>query len=323
MLENMVIPSIQAEKNSDGDANHGTFVCGPLERGFGTTLGNALRRVLLSSLPGAAITSIKIDGVLHEFSTIPGVREDVTNIVLNLKQLCLKMHTDEPQLIRIDIEGEKKITAADIQATSDVEILNKDLHIATLNEEAKLHMEMTVERGRGYVPSEKNKKGDDPIGLIPIDSIFSPILRVNCVVSPTRVGNVTDYDKLTIDVWTDGSITPEEALSRSAEILIIHLGYFKELAKPEEDGLLKGISESDPVSDEPAQTPVLTMPIEDLDLSVRSYNCLKRAAINTVGDLIEKTEDDMMRVRNLGKKSLDEVKKKLDELGESLAKPEE
>ncbi len=322
MLENMVIPSIQAERNSDGDANHGTFVCGPLERGFGTTLGNALRRVLLSSLPGAAITSIKIDGVLHEFSTIPGVREDVTNIVLNLKQLCLKMHTDEPQLIRIDIEGEKDITAADIQTTPDVDVLNQDLHIATLNDEGKLHMEMTVERGRGYVPSEKNKKSDDPIGLIPIDSIFSPILRVNCVVSPTRVGNVTDYDKLTIDVWTDGSITPEEALSKSAEILIIHLGYFKELAKEESD-LGIGIAASDPAADEPKQAPVLPMPIEDLDLSVRSYNCLKRAAINTVGDLITKTEDDMMKVRNLGRKSLDEVKKKLDELGVALAKPEE
>ena len=322
MLENMVIPSIQAERNSDGDANHGTFVCGPLERGFGITLGNALRRVLLSSLPGAAITSIKIDGVLHEFSTIPGVREDVTNIVLNLKQLCLKMHTDEPQLIRIDIEGEKEITAADIQTTPDVDVLNQDLHIATLNDEGKLHMEMTVERGRGYVPSEKNKKSDDPIGLIPIDSIFSPILRVNCVVSPTRVGNVTDYDKLTIDVWTDGSITPEEALSKSAEILIIHLGYFKELAKEESD-LGIGIAASDPAADEPKQAPVLPMPIEDLDLSVRSYNCLKRAAINTVGDLITKTEDDMMKVRNLGRKSLDEVKKKLDELGVALAKPEE
>lgn len=324
MLENMVVPTIRREIGDGADANHGTFTCGPLERGFGTTIGNALRRVLLSSLSGAAITSIKIDGVLHEFTTIPGVREDVTEIVLNLKQLCLKLNCDEPRVIRLDVEGERLVTAADIEAPSEVEILNTEMPIATLNRDGKIHMEMVVERGRGYVPAEKNKKPDDPIGLIPIDSIFSPILRVNCVVSPIRVGNVTDYDNLKIDVWTDGSITPEEALSKSADIICAHLAYFKELAKTEL--LSEGLPPAPTVVEEPVEEPQPTInatPIEELDLSVRSFNCLKRAAINTVGELILKTEDDMMKVRNLGRKSLDEVKKKLSELGVALATPED
>ncbi len=272
--------------------------------------------MLLSSLEGAAITSIRIDGVLHEFSTIPGVRDDVTNIVLNLKELCLKMQGDEPKVIRIDVEGEKEVTAADIICDSDIEILNPDLHIATLNQDGKLKMEMTVERGRGYVPSDRNKKPDDVIGVIPIDSIFSPVQRVNYTVEDTRVGNVTDYDRLILEVWTDGSIRPEEAVSKAAGILVMHLKLFQNM-----DGLPEEVEDEQATFPEEAEdesTKVLDMTIEDLDLSVRSFNCLKRADINTVADLTEKTEDDMMKVRNLGRKSLEEVKKKLEELGLAL-----
>ena len=283
---------------------------------YGKTFGNSLRRMLLSSLEGAAITSIRIDGVLHEFSTIPGVRDDVTNIVLNLKELCLKMTGNEPRIIRIDVEGEKEVTAADIICDADIEILNPDLHIATVNEDGKLKIEMTVERGRGYVPADKNKKPDDTIGVIPIDSIFSPVKRVNYTVQDTRVGNVTDYDRLILEVWTDGSLRPEEAVSKAAGILVMHLKLFQNM-----DGLPEEEEEEEatfPEEEEDDSSKVLDMTIEDLDLSVRSFNCLKRANINTVADLAEKTEDDMMKVRNLGRKSLEEVKKKLEELGLTL-----
>ena len=272
--------------------------------------------MLLSSLEGAAITSIRIDGVLHEFSTIPGVRDDVTNIVLNLKQLCLKMQGNESRTIRIEAEGEKEVTAADIICDADIEILNPDLHIATLNEDGKLNIEMVVERGRGYVPADKNKKPDDVIGVIPIDSIFSPVQRVNYTVQDTRVGNVMDYDKLILEVWTDGSLRPEEALSKAAGILVMHLKLFQNM-----DGLPEEVEEEEasfPEEENDDTSKVMEMTIEDLDLSVRSFNCLKRANINNVADLVAKTEEDMMKVRNLGRKSLEEVKKKLEELGLAL-----
>ena len=309
-------PKIEIAEISE-DNRYGKFICEPLERGYGTTFGNSLRRMLLSSLEGAAITSIRIDGVLHEFSTIPGVRDDVTNIVLNLKELCLKMTGNEPRIIRIDVEGEKEVTAADIICDADIEILNPDLHIATVNEDGKLKIEMTVERGRGYVPADKNKKPDDTIGVIPIDSIFSPVNRVNYTVQDTRVGNVTDYDRLILEVWTDGSLRPEEAVSKAAGILVMHLKLFQNM-----DGLPEEEEEEEatfPEEEEDDSSKVLDMTIEDLDLSVRSFNCLKRANINTVADLAEKTEDDMMKVRNMGKKSLDEVQKKLEMMGLSLA----
>ena len=312
-------PKIEIVEISE-DNRYGKFICEPLERGYGTTFGNSLRRILLSSLQGAAITAIRIDGVLHEFSTIPGVRDDVTNIILNLKSLCLKMYTDEPKTIRLDVDGAKEVTAADITVDSDIEILNPELHIATLNDDGSLHMEMTVERGRGYVPADKNKRVDHVIGVIPIDSIFSPILRVNYSVADTRVGNVTDYDKLTLEVWTDGSIRPEEALSKAAGILIMHLKLFQNMAgmAEEEEGETETFLE--PQENDTAK--VLELTIEDLDLSVRSYNCLKRANINTVADLTEKTEEEMIKVRNLGRKSLEEVKKKLQELHLSLSQGE-
>ena len=308
-------PKIEIVEISE-DNRYGKFVCEPLERGYGTTFGNSLRRMLLSSLEGSAITSLRIDGVLHEFSTIPGVRDDVTNIVLNLKQLCLKMQGNEPKVIRIDVEGEKEVTAADIICDADIEILNPDLHIATVDETGKLKIEMTVARGRGYIPAERNKKPDDTIGVIPIDSIFSPVQRVNYTVQDTRVGNETDYDKLILEVWTDGSLRPEEAVSKAAGILVMHLKLFQSM-----DGLPEEIEEEEatfPEEVEDDTSKVLEMTIEDLDLSVRSFNCLKRANINTVADLAEKTEDDMMKVRNLGRKSLEEVKKKLEELGLAL-----
>lgn len=313
-------PKIEIAEISD-DNRYGKFICEPLERGYGTTFGNSLRRMLLSSLEGAAVTSIRIDGVLHEFSTMPGVRDDVTNIVLNLKQLCLKMEGNEPKVIRIDAEGEKEVTAADIVCDADIEVLNPDLHIATLNEDGKLKIEMTVERGRGYVPADKNKKPDDTIGVIPIDSIFSPVQRVNYTVQDTRVGNVTDYDKLILEVWTDGSMRPEEAVSKAAGILVMHLKLFQNMdGIPEEEEVEETTF---PEEEEDTSSKVLDMTIEDLDLSVRSFNCLKRANINTVADLTAKTEDDMMKVRNLGRKSLEEVKKKLEDLGLSLMESNE
>ena len=313
-------PKIEIAEISD-DNRYGKYICEPLERGYGTTFGTSLRRMLLSSLEGAAVTSIRIDGVLHEFSTIPGVRDDVTNIVLNLKQLCLKMEGNEPKVIRIDAEGEKEVTAADIICDADIEVLNPDLHIATLNEDGKLKIEMTVERGRGYVPADKNKKPDDTIGVIPIASIFSPVQRVNYTVQDTRVGNVTDYDKLILEVWTDGSMRPEEAVSKAAGILVMHLKLFQNMdGIPEEEEVEETTF---PEEEEDTSSKVLDMTIEDLDLSVRSFNCLKRANITTVAALTAKTEDDMMKVRNLGRKSREEVKKKLEDLGLSLMESNE
>lgn len=313
-------PKIEIVEISE-DSRYGKFVCEPLERGYGTTLGNSLRRILLSSLQGAAVTSIKIEGVLHEFSTIPGVREDVTDIILNLKSLCLKMHCDEPKTLRVDVQGEKAVTAGDIFTDPDVEILNPELHLATVDASGLLKMEITVERGRGYVPADKNKKADHVIGIIPIDSIFSPIQRVNYTVTDTRVGNVTDYDKLTLELWTDGSMRPEEAISKASSIMIAHLRLFQNMAgAPPEDEGTEGTFTEVPES---GVSKTLEMTIEDLDLSVRSYNCLKRAGINTVAELAQKSEEDMMKVRNLGRKSLEEVKKKLEELGLALTEFEE
>lgn len=309
-------PKIEVIETSE-DATYGKIVVEPLERGYGTTLGNSLRRILLSSLPGAAVTSIQIDGVLHEFSTIPGVVEDVTEIILNLKKLSLKLHSDEEKVLEIDVEGiEGEITAGDIRADSDVEILNPDLHIATVNGEARFHMLIRANRGRGYVPADKNKSDDQPIGIIPVDSIYTPITRVNFQVENTRVGQVTNYDKLTLEVWTDGSIRPEEAVSLGAKILTEHLDLFVGLTEEAKDAEIMVEKEED------QKEKVLEMTIEELDLSVRSYNCLKRAGINTVQELTTKTEEDMMKVRNLGRKSLEEVQNKLNELGLSLRKDE-
>lgn len=304
-------PKIETVAISE-DGAYGRFIIEPLERGYGTTLGNSLRRILLSSLPGAAVTSVQIDGVLHEFSTIPGVLEDVTEIILNLKGLSLKIHSDEEKVLEIDAEGEGNITAADIRGDSDVEILNPDLHIATLSPDARLHMRIHAGRGRGYVQSDKNKHEEQPIGVIPIDSIYTPITRVNYSIENTRVGQVTNYDKLTLEVWTDGSIRPEEAVSLGAKILTEHLNLFVGLTDEAKDAEIMVEKEED------KKEKVLEMTIEELDLSVRSYNCLKRAGINTVQELITKTEEDMMKVRNLGRKSLEEVQEKLEELGLGL-----
>ena len=309
-------PKIECIERSE-DNRYGKFVVEPLERGYGTTLGNSLRRILLSSLPGAAVTSVKIDGVLHEFSTIPGVKEDTTDIILNLKSLSVKLYTDQPTNLRIEAEGEGEVTAGDIITSADVEILNPDLHIATLDKDARLYMDIIIEKGRGYVPADRNKKEEHVIGVIPVDSIFSPVIKVNYTVEDTRVGQVTDYDKLTLEVWTDGSIAPDEAVSSSAKILSDHLKLFI--------GLTEKISDEVTMveKEEEKKDKVLEMTIEELDLSVRSYNCLKRAGINTVEELIQRTEEDMMKVRNLGKKSLEEVQTKLAELNLSLRKSDE
>lgn len=296
---------------------YGRFVVEPLERGYGITLGNSLRRILLSSLPGAAVTAIKIDGVLHEFSTIPGVVEDTTDIVLNLKDLIVKLHTDEPVTVRIEAEGEGEVTAADIIAPPEVEILNPELHIATLESDGRLFAEITVARGRGYAPAERNKRPDMPIGMIPVDSIFTPIRRVNYTVEDVRVGQVTDYDRLILELWTDGSIAPDEALSLAAKILTEHLRLFTGLTEATEQVEVLVEKEQE------EKNRVLEMTIEDLDLSVRSYNCLKRAGINTVEELTRKSEEDMMKIRNLGKKSLQEVKEKLAALGLSMRQSDE
>jgi len=310
-------PRIECIERS-ADNTYARFEVEPLERGYGTTLGNSLRRVLLSSLPGAAVTTVKIDGVLHEFSTIEGVLEDTTDIILALKKLCIKMHgTDDLRILRVEAEGEGEVTAKDIIAGADIEILNPDLHIATLDKDGRLFMEMTVERGRGYVPAERNKWPDQPIGVIPVDSIFTPVRRVNFNVTNTRVGQITDYDKLTLDVWTNGTMTPEEAVSLGAKILTEHLLLFVGLTEEGQGVELLTDSRED------ERDRILEMPVEELELSVRSFNCLKRAGINTVGELIAKTEAEMMKVRNLGKKSLEEVKAKLAEYGLSLAEPEE
>ena len=296
----------------DQDGCYGKFVVEPLERGYGTTLGNALRRILLSSLPGAAVTSVKIDGILHEFSTIPGVKEDVTEIILNLKKLAVRLEGESTKRAIINAVGPKDVTAADIICDSDMEIFNPDLHIATLEENATLVMEINFARGRGYVPAEQNKNESTPISVIPVDSIYTPVTKVNFTVENTRVGQVTDYDRLVLEIWTDGSITPEEGVSIGAKIMQEHLNLFIQLTDTTDAMEIMVEKEED------QKEKALEMTIEELELSVRSFNCLKRAAINTVEELTQKTEDDMMKVRILGKKSLDEVKAKLDELGLSL-----
>ncbi len=302
---------------SDEDVNYGKFIVEPLERGYGTTLGNSLRRILLSSLPGVAVTSVKIDGILHEFSTIPGVKEDVTEIILNLKKLAIKLNGENTKRVLINSIGPKEVTAADILGDSDVEIFNPDLHIATLEENATLIMEINLARGRGYVPADMNKDENTPISVIPTDSIYTPVRKVNFTVQNTRVGQVTDYDKLILEIWTDGSITPSEGVSIGAKIMQEHLNLFVELTDTTEN--MEIMVEKEENQKEKA----LEMTIEELELSVRSFNCLKRAAINTVEELTHKSEEDMMKVRNLGKKSLDEVKHKLEELDLSLRQSDE
>lgn len=312
-------PNIEiVDLSTQGSRSVGRFVVEPLERGFGTTLGNSMRRVLLSSLPGYAITSVKIDGVQHEFSTIPHVKEDVTEIVLNLKNVILKIHDEEPKTLYINAKGEGEITAGDIQCDSSVEILNPELHLAYLDDGAQVNMELTADNGRGYVPCDRNKQIMDlPIGTIAIDSIYTPVLKVNYTVENTRVGQQTDFDKLILDVETDGTIPADEAASLAAKILNEHLNLFVDLS--EEMGNAEIMVEKD----DDGKEKVLEMTIEELDLSVRSFNCLKRAGINTVEDLIGKSEEDMMKVRNLGRKSLDEVIGKLDTLGFKLSKEED
>ena len=300
-------PKIEYAELSD---TYGKFVVEPLERGFGVTLGNALRRVLLSSIAGTAVTSVKIENVLHEFSTIPGVVEDVTQVILNLKELSLKLHSDKPKLLRMDVRGKKDVLAGDLQPDAEVEILNPDLHIATLDgKNAHLAMELVVERGKGYVPAERHRKSEHVIGVIPVDSVFSPIQKVNYEVEDTRVGHATDFDRLVLEVWTDGSIRPEEALQESARLLIDCFRLFVGTAVGPE--VVVG-----PQADETNK--IASMPIEELDLSVRPYNCLKRAGINTLGDLLQKTEEEVVNVKNFGRKSLDEVKEKLAALGLEL-----
>lgn len=306
-------PSIECVEALE-DGSYGKFVVEPLEIGYGTTLGNALRRILLSSLPGTAATSIKIDGVQHEFSTIPGVKEDVTEIVLNVKGIIAKLHCPGEKVVTIEAMGAGEVTAGDIRCDSEIEILNPELHIVTLMEDAKFVMELTFNHGRGYVPAEKNKPAQSVIGLIPVDSIYTPIHKVNYVVENTRVGNMTNYDKLTLEVYTDKTITARDAISLAAKILTDHLSLFVDLSDE--------ISSKTTVVEksETTQDKVLEMTIEELDLSVRSFNCLKRAGINTVADLVNTTEEDMMKVRNLGRKSYEEVVKKMADMGLSLSK---
>ena len=314
MIE-MEKPRIECVEISEGNL-YGKFVIEPLERGFGTTLGNSLRRILLSSLPGVAVSSVRIDGVLHEFSTIPGVKEDVTEIILNLKALSAKLYCDGPKVVTISASGECVVTAGDIVCDEQVEIINPDLVIATLNEDAHLNMEITLCKGRGYVSADRNKTPNMPIGVLPVDSIFTPIRKVNYTIENTRVGQMTDYDKLTLEVWTDGSIKPDEATSMAAKILSEHLMLFINLT---ENVVPVDFNEPEDNKMEKVQE----MTIEELDLSVRAYNCLKRANINTVAELVQRNEEDMMKVRNLGKKSLEEVEEKLAALGLSLRRSEE
>lgn len=308
-------PRIDVAELSE-DRNYGKFTVEPLERGFGNTLGNSLRRVLLSSLPGVAVTSVKIDGVVHEFSTVPGVKEDVTELVLNLKSLIANLHCDGPKTVEIDAAGPCLVKAGDIKCDGEVEILNPDLHIATLNSSARLHMEITLDRGRGYVSSERNKKRltTNVLGVIPIDSIYTPVLKVNYNVENTRVGQIIDYDKLTLELWTNGVINAQEAVSLAARVLTEHLNLFSDLSEKTqrvEIMVEKG---------EQNKERILEMTLEELDLSVRSFNCLKRAGIIVVEDLIKLTEDDLMKVRNLGRKSLEEVIHKIESLGFKLSK---
>ena len=295
------------------DDSYGKYVIEPLERGYGTTLGNSLRRVLLSSLPGTAVTSIRISGIQHEFSAIPGVKEDVTEIVLNIKRIIARLHSDEPKTVYIEASGEGEVTAGDIKADGEVEILNPELHIATLGPDASLSMELTLDHGRGYVPADKNKNPQQIIGTIPVDSIYTPVLKVNYAVENTRVGNQTDFDKLTLEVWTDRTISPRDAVSLGAKILVDHFTLFTDLS----DSIGSRSTVVEKV--ETQRDKVLEMTIEEPDLSVRSFNCLKRANINTVEDLISKTQDEMIKVRNLGRKSLEEVEHKLAMMGLSLA----
>ena len=307
-------PNIEVAEISD-DKKYGKFVVEPLERGYGITLGNSLRRIMLSSLPGAAVSQVKIEGVLHEFSSIPGVKEDVTEIIMNIKNLSIKNSSDtnEPKTAYIEFNGEGVVKASDIQVDQDIEIMNPDQVIATLSgKDAKLYMELTITKGRGYVSSDKNKAGDLPIGVIAIDSIYTPVERVNVTVENTRVGQVTDFDKLTLDVHTDGTLAPDEAVSLAAKVLSEHLSLFIDLSENAKTAEVMVEKEDD------EKGKVLEMSIDELELSVRSFNCLKRAGINTVQELANKTPDDMMKVRNLGRKSLEEVLAKLDELGLSL-----
>ncbi|MCD8144943.1 MAG: DNA-directed RNA polymerase subunit alpha [Oscillospiraceae bacterium] len=299
-----------------GDDSYGKYIVEPLERGYGITLGNALRRILLSSLDGTAVTSIKINGVQHEFSTIPGVKEDVTQIVLNIKRIIAKLYCQTAKTVYIEASGESVVTAGDIKTDGEIEILNKDLVIATLGPDANLTMELTFGHGRGYVPADRNKPALNVIGVIPVDSIYSPVVKANYTVEPTRVGSMTDYDKLTLEVWTDSTITAREAVSLGAKILCDHFALFTDLSDT--------MGSRSTVVEKPdsSKDKVLELPIEELDLSVRSFNCLKRANINTVEDLISKTENEMMKVRNLGRKSLEEVINKLDMMGLSLASEE-
>jgi DNA-directed RNA polymerase subunit alpha len=308
-------PRIEEEEISQ-DGTYGKFIVEPLERGFGNTLGNSLRRVLLSSLPGTGVTSIKIDGIMHEFSTIPGVKEDVTEIVLNIKSLIAKMSCQGPKTVVLEALGPCTVTAGDIRYDGEVEILNPDLHIATLNEDARLYMEITLDKGRGYVSAERNKSmmQSNVLGTIPVDSIYTPVLKVNYNVENTRVGQITDYDKLAVEVWTNGVITAQEAISLSAKVLTEHLKLFTNLMEDEQD--IEIMVEKDDTQ----RSKVLEITIEEMDLSARSFNCLKRAGINTVEDLTNRTEEEMMKVRNLGRKSLEEVIHKLEAWGLSLRK---
>lgn len=309
-------PNIECIKIDD-ENNYSKFVCEPLERGYGVTIGNSLRRILLSSLPGCSITSVKIDGVLHEFSGIPNVVEDVPEIIINLKNVRLKLDKNEQKTLRINFNGAGEVTAGDIETDGTVEVLNPDLHIATVSEGGHLVIDMTAEMGRGYNTAEKNKKPEQAIGVLPIDSIYTPVKKVNYSVENTRVGQMVDYDKLTIEVWTDGSLKPYEALSIAAKVMTGHLELFIDLSETAKNTQVMVEKE------ESKKEKVLEMSIEDLELSVRSFNCLKRAAISTVEDLTNKTEADMMKVRNLGKKSLDEVTNKLHALGLDFAKEED
>ena len=313
-------PKIEIAEISE-DKKYGKFVVEPLERGYGTTLGNSLRRIMLSSLPGAAVSQVKIDGVLHEFSSIPGVKEDVTEIIMNIKSLAIKNNSDseEAKVAYIDFEGEGVVTAADIQCDPDIEILNPEVVIAHLNggADSKLYMELTITKGRGYVSSDKNKNEELPIGVIAVDSIYTPVERVNLKVENTRVGQITDYDKLSLDVYTNGTLAPDEAVSLAAKVLSEHLSLFIDLSENAKSAEIMVETESD------EKEKVLEMNIDELELSVRSYNCLKRAGINTVEELCNRTSDDMMKVRNLGRKSLEEVLAKLKELGLELNQSEE
>ncbi|MGN1411210.1 MAG: DNA-directed RNA polymerase subunit alpha [Oscillospiraceae bacterium] len=317
MLEKFEKPTIDiVEQKSDG--KYAKFVLSPLERGYGTTLGNALRRVLLSSLPGVAVNSVKIDGVHHELSTIPGVKEDVTEIILAIKGLTAKLHGESPKTVYIEAEGEGEVTAGDIKADSEVDILDPGMHIATLGKDAKLYMEITIDKGRGYVSAERNKQLTQfPIDVIAVDSIYTPVLKVNFKVEDTRLGQITDYDKLTLEVWTDGTISAKEAVSQAANLLNEHLKLFVDLSEDVGDETqFSETGDGDKVK-------ILEMTIEELDLSVRSFNCLKRAGINTVDDLINKSEEEMMKVRNLGRKSFEEVRDKLTSLGFTLSSEED